>query len=81
MVGTQMAKQGFGVAGGDIRVGAEILIRAALADEFETASGRYFDNDSGQFASRHPDARNPQKSKSSVHAIEAILAEKTQSDD
>ena len=75
MLGSKMVKQAFGVAGGDIRIGAEILTRAALADEFETASGQYFDNDSGQFASPHPDALNSQKSEEIVRAIEAILAE------
>jgi hypothetical protein len=61
MLGTKMVKEGFGVAGADIHIGAEILIRAALADEFETASGQYFDNDSGQFASPHPIHINPKQ--------------------
>ena len=75
MLGTKMVKQGFGVAGGDIRIGAEILIRAALAEEFETASGQYFDNDSGHFASPHPDALDPLKSQELVRVIETVLAE------
>ena len=75
LLGTKMVKEGFGVSGKDIRIGAEILFRAALADEFATASGQYFDNDSGQFASPHPDALDPQKSATIVHAIEAVLAE------
>ena len=79
LLGTKMVKEGFGVAGKDIRIGAEILIRAALSDEFEHTSGQYFDNDSGQFASPHPDALNPQKSQRIVHAIEAVLARITQS--
>ena len=79
LLGTRMVKEGFGVAGKDIRIGAEILLRAALADEFATASGQYFDNDSGQFASPHPDALDPQKSATIVLAIEAVLAELTQS--
>ncbi|MBE9102982.1 SDR family NAD(P)-dependent oxidoreductase [Vacuolonema iberomarrocanum] len=73
MLGSKMVKQAFGVAGGDIRIGAEILTRAALSDEFATASGQYFDNDSGQFASPHPDALNSQKSEELVGAIEAVL--------
>jgi len=77
MLGSKMVRQAFGVAGGDIRIGAEILCRAALSDEFATASGRYFDNDSGRFASPHPDAIDPQKSQEIVRAIEAILAEIT----
>jgi len=81
MLGTKMVKEAFGMAGNDIRIGAEILTRAALADEFETASGQYFDNDSGQFASPHPDALDPQKSEEIVRVIEAVLAEITQSDE
>ena len=69
-----MVKEGFGMAGGDIRIGAEILVRAALTDEFATASGQYFDNDKGRFASPHPDALDPQKSGEIVSEIEAILA-------
>ena len=75
MLGSKMVKEGFGVAGGDIRVGAEILTRAALSDDFAAASGAYFDNDSGRFASPHPDALDPQKSERIVRALEAILAE------
>jgi hypothetical protein len=60
--------------GGDIGIGAEILTRAALSDEFGTASGRYFDNDAGRFASPHPDALDPRKSENIVRIIEAILA-------
>lgn len=76
MLGTKMVKQAFGVAGKDINIGADILVRLAMADEFATASGRYFDNDSGQFTSPHPDALNPQKSEDIVRVIEAVLAEK-----
>jgi NAD(P)-dependent dehydrogenase (short-subunit alcohol dehydrogenase family) len=77
MLGSKMVKQAFGVAGGDIGIGAKILTRAALSDEFEAASGEYFDNDTGQFASPHPDALDPQKSKEIVQVIEAVLAKTT----
>ena len=74
MLGSKMVKQAFGVTGGDIRIGAEILTRAALTDEFKTASGKYFDNDSGQFASPHPDALDTRKSQEIIRVIEMILA-------
>jgi NAD(P)-dependent dehydrogenase (short-subunit alcohol dehydrogenase family) len=74
MLGSKMVKEAIGVAGGDIRIGAEILTRAALSDEFETASGQYFDNDSGQFAAPHLDALDPQKAEQIVRAIEAVVA-------
>jgi len=70
-----MMKEGFGMAGGDIGIGAEMLVRAALEDEFAAASGQYFDNDKGRFASPHPDALDPQKCREIVRVIEAILAQ------
>lgn len=76
MLGSKMVKQAFGVPGGDLRIGADILTRAALADDFATASGKYFDNDSGQFAPPHGDALDAQKCEAVVGAIEAILAER-----
>jgi len=75
MLGSKMVKVAYGVAGGDLRIGADILCRAALMDEFAAASGQYFDNDTGQFASPHPDALNPQKCEAIVRVIEGILAE------
>ena len=76
LLATKMVKQAFGIAGSDIGIGAEILVRAALSDEFADSSGQYFDNDSGQFASPHRDALDPVKSDEVVKVIERILAEK-----
>ena len=78
LLGTKMVREAFGVTGGDLHIGADILRRAALADEFAAASGQYFDNDSGRFASPHPDALDPRKSQEIVRAIEMVLAESTQ---
>lgn len=72
---SKMVKQAYGVAGKDLGIGAEILSRAALSEEFAGASGQYFDNDIGQFASPHPDALDPQKCEAVVGIIEAILAD------
>jgi NAD(P)-dependent dehydrogenase (short-subunit alcohol dehydrogenase family) len=81
LLNTKMVKEAFGLGSKDIRIGAEILTRAALADEFAAASGQYFDNDSGRFASPHPDALDPQKSEEIVRNIETVLAAITQSDE
>lgn len=74
MLGSKMVKEGFGVDGGDLRIGADILVRAALSDEFAQASGKYYDNDSKQFAPPHPDALDQAKSEEVVQAIDSILA-------
>ena len=74
LLGSKMVQEAFGVAGGDIRIGAEILTRAALSDEFAAASGQYFDNDSGRFAPPHPDGLEPRKADEIVRTIETVLA-------
>ena len=53
----------------------------ALPADSAAASGQYFDNDTGQFASPHPDALDPQKCGEIVRVIEGILAEIAQSDE
>lgn len=74
MLGSKMVKEAYGVRGADLGIGAEILSRAALSEEFAEASGRYFDNDARQFASPHPDALDPRNSQAIIRAIEDILA-------
>ncbi|MEM9272520.1 MAG: SDR family NAD(P)-dependent oxidoreductase [Cyanobacteria bacterium P01_F01_bin.143] len=77
LLGSKMVKQAYGVKGGDLSIGAEILTRAALTDEFKTASGKYFDNDVGRFASPHADALDTEKSQEVITVIEKILARNT----
>jgi len=77
LLGTKMVKEGFGTAGKGIRIGADVLSRAALSDEFADASGRYFDNDSGRIARPHPDALDPQKCREIVRVIETVLEDLT----
>lgn len=74
-LGSKMVKDAYGVAGGDLSIGADILTRAALSEEFADASGKYFDNDSGHFASPHPDALNDGKIASLMTTIDALLAD------
>ena len=50
LLASKMVKEGFGVAGHDLQIGADILCRLALDDEFANASGRYWDNDAGAFS-------------------------------
>lgn len=77
MLGSKMVKEGFGVDGGDLRIGADILIRAALSDEFAAASGQYFDNDSRKFAAPHPDALDANKAAALINTMAAVLAKIT----
>ncbi|SDL92870.1 SDR family NAD(P)-dependent oxidoreductase [Maricaulis salignorans] len=74
LLATNMVRKGFGVAGNDIGIGADILTRAALSDEFAGATGRYYDNDSHRFAAPHGEAADAGKVARVVEAIEARIA-------
>lgn len=73
LLASKMVKEAYGVDGNDLGVGADVLLRAALSDEFASATGRYFDNDLGQFSQPHPDALDAAKNERLVAAIEAVL--------
>lgn len=74
LLASKMVKEAYGVEGSDLGIGADILVRAALSDEFSDASGRYFDNDRGEFSQPHPDALDAAKTKKLVAAIEDVIA-------
>ncbi|EDM81493.1 probable oxidoreductase [Plesiocystis pacifica SIR-1] len=73
LLATNMVREGFGVAGNDVRVGADILMRAALSEAFADASGKYFDNDAHRFGPPHPDALDDAKVQRIVDALEREL--------
>lgn len=75
LLATKMVKEGFGMPGNDIRIGTNILIKLALDDEFEQASGQYFDNDIGEFSSPHSDALNSSKVRAVMTVIEQVIHE------
>lgn len=72
-LGSKMVEQAYGVAGGNLQIGADILVRAVLSDEFANASGLYFDNDIGQFSSPHQDALDTKKIADITDVIESII--------
>ncbi len=73
LLATNMVREGFGVPGKDINIGANILVRAALSDEFTDADGKYFDNDKGTFSEPHPDALNDNKNHKIIETIKKTL--------
>ncbi len=73
-LGSKMVKEAYGSDGKDIGIGADILFRAALSDEFAAASGKYYDNDARQFARPHADAMDSSKNANLVSAIEGIIS-------
>ncbi|MEO0972921.1 MAG: SDR family NAD(P)-dependent oxidoreductase [Pseudomonadota bacterium] len=73
LLGTKMVRDAYGTSGKDLAIGANILHRAALSDEFGDASGRYFDNDRGAFGRAHPDADDPAKHRALIGAMKQVI--------
>jgi hypothetical protein len=76
LLGSKMVTEGFGIAGSDLNIGADILVRSALSDDFANASGKYFDNDAGEFNDPHSDTQHQGKVKAVVDTIEEIIKNK-----
>ncbi|MEM7676879.1 MAG: SDR family NAD(P)-dependent oxidoreductase [Myxococcota bacterium] len=73
-LGSKMVKEAYGQQGKDLRIGADILVRAAVSEEFEGVTGKYFDNDIERFAQPHPDATVRAKNEQLVQAIKTMLS-------
>ncbi|MGM0898076.1 MAG: SDR family NAD(P)-dependent oxidoreductase [Bacillota bacterium] len=73
LLGSKMVKKAFGTDGHDINIGADIVCRAALSDDFKDATGKYFDNDKEQFGEPHPDAKDAQKCAALIERMNAII--------
>ena len=70
---TEQLVQGILELWASFNIGADILIRASLSDEFSIANGKYFDNDIGMFSSPHLDALDINKCEKLVLVMENIL--------
>ncbi|WP_417880979.1 SDR family NAD(P)-dependent oxidoreductase [Vibrio sp.] len=74
-LGSKMVKEAYGVAGGDIQLGADILVKAALSDEFAQAHGAYFDNDIEAFAMPHSDALDSAKVNDVIKTLDSLYSQ------
>ena len=72
LLATKMVKEGFGIDGKDLNIGADILVRASLSAEFAAAAGQYFDNDSGVFATPHAAAADPDHVRTIMDAVATV---------
>ncbi|MEL6565285.1 MAG: SDR family NAD(P)-dependent oxidoreductase [Pseudomonadota bacterium] len=75
LLASKMVKDGFGVAGNDLNIGADILIDAALGPRFADATGAYFDNDGGGFSNPHAAALDAQHARDVMATIKHILSQ------
>ena len=61
LLNTKMVREGFGRIWSSADKGANILYDLAVSEKYKNASGKYFDNDSGDFGPIHP-AGTPKES-------------------
>lgn len=74
LLASKMVKEGFGIAGNDLQIGADILIEAVLGASFANASGKYYDNDSQRFAQPNAAALDAGHSAGVMQGITDIVA-------
>jgi len=74
LLATKMVREGFGVAGSDPQIGAGIMMRAALSEEFEGRSGQYFDNDAQRFAPPHASAADAAQTAQMMEVLERLAS-------
>ncbi|MEM6622665.1 MAG: SDR family NAD(P)-dependent oxidoreductase [Pseudomonadota bacterium] len=72
LLASKMVKEGLGVAGNDLDIGARVLCQAALDASFAGRSGAYFDNDIGQFNQPHPAAQDPSQVRDVIAALDNL---------
>lgn len=76
LLATKMVKEGFGMDGNDLSIGANILIKAALDASFAEASGKYFDNDAGHFSKPQAAAQDPAHCQMVMQTLNSLVSSK-----
>ena len=74
LLATKMVKEGFNNSGNDINIGVNILTSLSLDAEHVKHSGKYFDNDNGEYACPKEDGLNADKTKEIVKQMMAIIS-------
>ncbi len=75
-LGSKMVKEAYGRKGYDLSIGANILHRAALSDEFADKTGSYYDNDYEEFSNPHPFALNKNNRLTLIKTMDEIISSK-----
>ncbi|CAM3970906.1 SDR family NAD(P)-dependent oxidoreductase [Phaeobacter inhibens] len=74
LLASKMVKEGYGMEGNDLQIGADILREAALGASFTDANGKYFDNDNRVFANPHAAALDADHSAQVMQGIKDVIA-------
>ena len=72
LLGTKMVKEGFGIEGKDVTIGAEILLRLATDPKIQEHSGNYFCNDQDAYTAPNPCVLNDQARQTIMSVLDQI---------
>ena len=72
LLGTKMVKEGFGIEGKDVTIGAEILLRLAMDPKIQEHSGNYFCNDQDAYTAPNPCVLNDQARQTIMSVLDQI---------
>lgn len=74
MLGSKMVRDAYGVNGGDLNIGAKVLVEASLGKSFTGKTGQYFDNDTAQFREPHPFAKDSKSGEVLITILNNLVA-------
>ena len=77
LLNTNMVKEAYGRFWSSADKGANILYDLAVLENYADATGKYFDNDQGNFGKAHADAYNDAVIKKLIHKTEEVLSVQT----
>jgi len=75
LLATKMVKEGFGIEGKDLNIGADILVRLVTDPVVSKRTGEYFDNDVGDFGSPHSDVFDDSFGRRLITSLDTIINE------
>jgi len=73
LLNTKMVQEAYGQFWSSADKGAQIIHKLATSQKFQDSSGKYFDNDQGQFSRAHPDAYDKEKIAQLISTTNQIL--------
>ncbi|MEL7005229.1 MAG: SDR family NAD(P)-dependent oxidoreductase [Bacteroidota bacterium] len=73
LLNTKMVQEAYGQYWSSAEKGSDTLYDLAIADEYHSMSGKYFDNDKGKFAPAHSDAYSETKIAELINITKKVL--------
>ncbi len=77
LLNTKMVAEAYGKFWSPAEKGSDLLYDLAIAERYQQASGKYFDNDKGAFSHAHPDTYDQEKVNDLIALTDQVLSKAT----